>query len=50
MIGVLLHERGTLDKLIGDAIMMYFGCPIPDAGHAAQACRGALAMQREMTR
>jgi adenylate cyclase len=48
MLDVLLPQRGTLDKLIGDAIMMYFGCPIPDARHAAQACRGALAMQNRM--
>jgi adenylate cyclase len=48
MIDVLLAQRGTLDKLIGDAIMMYFGCPIRDGEHAAQACRGALAMQKAM--
>jgi adenylate cyclase len=48
MLDVLLAQRGTLDKLIGDAIMMYFGCPIPDEQHAVQACRGALAMQKEM--
>lgn len=48
MLDVLLAERGTLDKLIGDSIMMYFGCPIPDDRHAAQACRGALAMQQRM--
>lgn len=48
MLDVLLAQRGTLDKLIGDAIMMYFGCPIRDEQHAVQACRGALAMQKEM--
>ena len=48
MLDVLLPQRGTLDKLIGDAIMMYFGCPIPDVRHAAEACRGALAMQERM--
>lgn len=48
MLDVLLPHRGTLDKLIGDAIMMYFGCPIRDPRHAAQACRGALAMQERM--
>ncbi|HUE87499.1 MAG TPA: adenylate/guanylate cyclase domain-containing protein [Vicinamibacterales bacterium] len=48
MLDVLLPQRGTLDKLIGDAIMMYFGCPIPDPRHAADACRGALAMQQRM--
>jgi adenylate cyclase len=48
MLDVLLPHRGTLDKLIGDAIMMYFGCPIRDPRHAADACRGALAMQQRM--
>lgn len=48
MLDVLLPHHGTLDKLIGDSIMMYFGCPIPDPAHAVNACRGALAMQRRM--
>lgn len=48
MLDVLLPQRGTLDKLIGDAIMMYFGCPIPDKRHPFEACRGALAMQERM--
>lgn len=48
MLDVLLPHGGTLDKLIGDSIMMYFGCPIPDAEHARNACLGALAMQRRM--
>jgi adenylate cyclase len=49
MLDVLLPQHGTLDKLIGDSIMMYFGCPIPHAEHAVQACRGALAMQHQMS-
>lgn len=48
MMDLLLAERATLDKFIGDCIMVYFGCPIPDPAHAAQACRAALAMQRRM--
>ena len=48
MMNVLLAERATLDKFIGDAIMVYFGCPIPDASHPQQACRAALAMQRRL--
>jgi adenylate cyclase len=49
MMDVLLVERATLDKFIGDAIMVYFGCPVPDAAHPHQACRAALAMQRRLT-
>ncbi|MGQ0735731.1 MAG: CHASE2 domain-containing protein [Acidobacteriota bacterium] len=48
MLDVVIPQRGTLDKLIGDAIMAYFGCPIRDARHAADACRAALAMQERM--
>jgi adenylate cyclase len=48
MMDVLLVEHATLDKFIGDAIMVYFGCPIPDATHPQQACRAALAMQRRL--
>ena len=48
MVAPLLAERATLDKFIGDAIMAYFGCPIADASHPAQACRAALAMQRRL--
>jgi len=48
MMDLLLAERATLDKFIGDAIMVYFGCPIRDPTHAAQACRAALAMQTRM--
>lgn len=48
MLDVLLPHQGTLDKLIGDSIMMYFGCPLPDPRHAEHACRAALAMQRQM--
>jgi len=48
MMDVLLAERATLDKFIGDAIMVYFGCPIRDSTHPSQACRAALAMQRRL--
>ena len=48
MMEVLLAENATLDKFIGDAIMVYFGCPVADAAHPQQACRAALAMLRRM--
>ena len=48
MMDVLLAEHATLDKFIGDAIMVYFGCPVADADHPRQACRAALAMQRRL--
>jgi adenylate cyclase len=48
MMDVALAEQATLDKFIGDAIMLYFGCPVPDPAHPLQACRAALAMQRQL--
>lgn len=38
--------RGTIDKYMGDAIMAFWGAPLPDAGHALNAVRAALAMIR----
>ena len=48
MMDVLLAEDATLDKFIGDAIMVYFGCPIADPAHPHKACRAALAMQHRL--
>ncbi len=48
MMEVLLAEGATLDKFLGDALMVYFGCPIRVADHPDQACRAALAMQLRM--
>ncbi len=39
---ILMEERATVDKYIGDAVMAFWGAPIPDADHAVHACAGAL--------
>jgi len=45
----VIHEhRGTIDKYMGDAIMAFWGAPVPDAAHAANAVASALAMQRTL--
>jgi len=42
-----IHEQhGTIDKFIGDAIMAFWGAPIANPNHAADACRAALACTR----
>jgi adenylate cyclase len=48
MMEILSSENATLDKFIGDAIMVYFGCPVFDPEHPAQACRGAIKMQKRL--
>jgi len=44
----LLKEGGTLDKYEGDAIIAFFGAPLPMEDHAYRACMTALGMQREL--
>lgn len=40
----VLASGGTLDKFIGDAIMAFWGAPIPMADHADRACAASLRM------
>jgi len=46
MMDILLDHRATLDKFIGDAIMVFFGCPLDDPVHAAEAVGAARKMQQ----
>ena len=45
MSAIIRHNRGTLDKYIGDAIMAFWGAPIADPEHARQGVITALEMQ-----
>lgn len=42
---IILEQGGTIDKYIGDAVMVQFGAPVPYPDHAARALRTALAMR-----
>jgi adenylate cyclase len=42
-------QGGTIDKYIGDAIMAFWGAPVPAEQHALLACRGALACRARLT-
>jgi adenylate cyclase len=48
MTEVIQHQRGTIDKYIGDAIMAFWGAPLPDENHAAHAVGTALDMQKRI--
>ncbi|MEX2480708.1 MAG: adenylate/guanylate cyclase domain-containing protein [Gammaproteobacteria bacterium] len=44
MTGVIHRNRGTIDKYMGDAIMAFWGAPLPDEEHALHALEAGLAM------
>jgi adenylate cyclase len=46
MSDVVLAEKGTIDKYIGDAIVAFFGAPIPLEDHALRACVSAISMKK----
>lgn len=48
MTPIIHRHGGTVDKYIGDAIMAFWGAPLPDADHAEHAVRAALEMQEAM--
>jgi len=47
----ILHRHGaTIDKYIGDAIMAFWGAPLPLPDHAARALRAGIEMQQALER
>ena len=45
---VILRNRGTIDKYMGDAIMAFWNAPLAVPDHAIQACQSAIDMTVRM--
>jgi adenylate cyclase len=48
MTRIVLEERGTLDKFIGDAVMAIFNAPLDVPDHATHACTAAVRMMEKL--
>jgi adenylate cyclase len=46
MSNIILDLKGTIDKYEGDAIIAFFGAPVPFEDHPARACRAAVRMKK----
>jgi len=47
---IIFKNKGTIDKYIGDAIMVFYGAPLPQEDHAKRAVLTALEMIMELNR
>ena len=48
MTDIILKHGGTVDKFEGDAIIAFFGAPVPYKDHARLACLAAIEMQLKL--
>jgi adenylate cyclase len=45
MSDIVLKQKGTIDKYMGDSIMAFWNAPLSDPNHAQEACQAALHMR-----
>ncbi|MFH0975304.1 MAG: CHASE2 domain-containing protein [Spirochaetota bacterium] len=48
MTNIILSHNGTVDKYIGDAIMAFYGAPLPYEDHARRCCMAAIDMKKRL--
>ncbi len=48
MSDVVMENRGTIDKYMGDAMMAFWNAPLDDPDHARHACIAALRMEESL--
>lgn len=48
MSDLVMENRGTIDKYMGDAMMAFWNAPLDDKDHAKNACRAALEMNKAL--
>ena len=47
MVEIVFNYKGTVDKYIGDGLMVFFGDPEPAPDHALRSVRAAIEMQKK---
>jgi adenylate cyclase len=46
----IMQNQGLVDKYIGDAVMAFWGAPLPNEKHAVMACESVLAMTKALAK